>query len=446
MKARWLYLILLTLLTTILATQARSNSVSAEPEEPLAPAADPNWENGLKISQSSGITGAILPSISSSNAGGKIIVAYQGIINNENDNHDVFYTLSSNYGNTWPTKARIHQSAGAISDSSFVDVTITPDNKGHAVWIEEFSNTPRLVYKYENNWGNNATNLITISAPAIPTVMAEPRIVAKNNNRLDVVWAQGEPTTNINIYHAYSTSSNGASWQGISPITDTSATSRLPDIAVDASGNYHVVWEEGPDPTKIYYLRGVPSGNSVNWSVANAINISQKSITNGTAATQPKITVEGNTLHVSYTNFVSKEEQYIHHIQCNSNCSNVGNWSSVSNPVSGQVLGAKALDPFDVISGIAQMGDCTYVYFHGIQGTISSNNERLWGVNSCGNWAASARDQVTTTSIRAINPTLISANNWWLYMAYEQVSVDSTLREVYFIRNQPSIYLPLILK
>jgi len=447
MKKSWVYLILAFIVVVFLG-QMKGPFVFAEPEEPLAPAASyPNWDAAEKISQTSGITDAIQPSISASATGAKVIVVYYGVLNNNNSDRDVYYTTSTNFGNTWPTKARIHQSSGSATDSSFVDVAITPNNKGHAVWIEEFSNVPRLVYKYENNWGNNSTNLVTISAPATPIVMADPKIVAKSNNRLDVVWAQGEPTTNVNIYHAYSTSSTGSSWQGIAPIIDTSDSSRIPDIAIDASGVYHVVWEEGPDPTKIFYLRGVPSGNAVNWSVALPINISQKSIPgNTTAATQPRIYADGNVLHVTYTNYINTGQQFVHHLQCNGNCSNLANWISVGNPISGQVLGAKALDPFDVVSTIGQAGRCTYVYFHGIQGDVGQNNERIWGTNSCGNWGASARDQVTDSEIRSINPAMTSANNWWLFLTYEQVSNDGNLREIYFTRNQPAIYLPTVLK
>lgn len=445
MKKSWVMLTL-AFLGLVLGSQINGGA-GAEPLEPLSPAAsEPLWDSIGRISQTTGITGAIQPSLAASDSGSKIIVVYSGILDNDNSDHDVYYSTSTNYGVTWPTKARIHQSAGSASDSSLVDVAISPNNKGHAVWVEEVGDTPRIVYKYEDNWGNNTTNLRVISQPTIPVVIAEPRIVAKNNNRLDVVWSQGEPTTNVNIYHAYSTSSTGSTWLGQAPIIDTDDTSRLPDIAIDASGNYHVVWEEGPDPTRIFYLRGVPSGNTVNWSATGLLIISSKSITNGTSATQPKIYADGNVLHVTYTNFVNKEQQYVHHLQCNGNCSNLANWFSVSNPISGQVLGAKAADPFDVISTIGKAGRCAYVYFHGIQGTSLTNNERIWGVNSCGNWAASARDQVTSSGVRAINPAMESANDWWLFMAYEQVNTDSSLREVYFVRNEPAIYLPVIRK
>ncbi|WP_420642332.1 sialidase family protein [Candidatus Leptofilum sp.] len=448
MKKRFV-LLLLIFVTFIGLWQAGKGTAVAEPDEPLAPdAAGPNWQAIGKISQTSVLSDAVLPAIATSNDGSKVIVVYNGIINNEDGNRDVFYARSTNFGQSWNTKNRIHSSSGGTANSNFVDVAISPNNKGHAVWVEEVSDVPRLVYKNEDNWGANTTNLVTISTvPAFSDVIADPQIVAKSNSRLDIVWSEGTASTDVNIFHAYSTN-GGASFTGKTAVAQTAPSSDFPDLTIDASGTYHLVWAEGTIPSRtILYSRGVPSGNAVTWS--SPINISVRSIPgNASDATQPKIYANGNVLHVSYANFVSKQEQYIHHVQCSQNCTTASNWISTNNPVSGQVLTAKASDPFDLVSTIGQVGSCTYVYFHGIQGdsSDSDNRERIWGTNSCGNWAASVRDQVTATDVRSINPTMTSANNWWLYMAYEQVSSNSSLREIYFVRNQPAIYLPTILK
>lgn len=441
-------LVFLALALTMIIGMGYSTAV-AEPDEPLAPNnSGPNWDLIGRISQTTILSDAVLPSIDASLSGNKVIVAYIGIINNDPGDRDVFYTVSNNFGASWATKNRIHSSPGNASDSNFIDVAISPNNKAHAVWVERFSNVPRLVYKYEDNWGSNTTNLVTISTVPAPTdPIADPRIVAKSNSRLDVVWSEGTAATDVNIYHAYSTN-GGASFTGKTAVAQTIPSSDFPDLSIDAAGNYHLVWAEGTSPfTTILYSRGVPSGNSVTWS--SPINISVRSIPgNISDATQPKIYAAGNVLHVTYTNYVSKQQQYVHHLQCNSGCTTATNWISTNNPVSGQVLTAKATDPFDLISSASQLGNCTYVYFHGIQGLSSEeeNREQIWGVNSCGNWASSARDQVTDTTVRSINPTMVSANNWWLYMAYEQVSADSNLREIYFVRNEPALYLPLIRK
>jgi hypothetical protein len=436
--------LILAFFITFSFSQMNGQSAMAEVDEPLAPnSASPNWQTPQKISQTSGITGAVQPSLEASLSGAKVIVVYNGIIGGSNADRDVFYATSTNYGQTWPTKGQIHSSPGQSTDSFLVDIAIAPNNKGHAVWREEVGNIPRIVYKYEDNWGTS-TSYVTVSNAVNPVVVSEPRIVAKSNSRLDVVWSQGEPSTNVNIYHAYSLNSNGSSWQGRTAIANTSPSSRLPDIAIDASGNYHVVWEEGTNPKTIYYLRGVASGNSINWALPPQ-NISQRSITSGDAV-QPRIYADGNVLHVTFSNYNSINSQFVHHLQCNSNCSTVTNWISVGNPVSGQVLSAKATDPFDVNSTVAKVGQCTFVYFHGIQGSNTTGNEQIWGTNSCGNWASSIRDQVTDTTVRAINPTLDSANNWWLFLSYEQVIPTTGLREIYFVRNKPALYLPMIRK
>lgn len=447
MKKSFFFLVL-AFVTLIGLWQMGFDTAVAEPDEPLAPEAGPNWQEIGRISQTSTLSDAVLPAIAASSNGSKIIVVYNGIINDIDGNRDVFYAMSTNFGQSWNTKARIHSSSGDTSNSNFVDVAISPNNKGHAVWVEEFSDVPRLVYKNEDNWGNNSTNLITISTvPTSPDVIAYPQIVAKNNNRLDVVWSEGTASTDVNIFHAYSTN-GGASFTGKTAVNQTIPSSDFPALTIDTSGNYHLVWEEGTIPNRtILYSRGLPSGNSVNWS--SPINISVRSISGNTsAALQPEIYANGNILHVTYSNYVSKQEQYVHHLQCSQNCTTASNWVSTNNPVSGQVLTAKASDPFNLVSTIGQVGSCTYVYFHGIQGVSSeeNNRERIWGTNSCGNWAASVRDQVTAENTRSINPAMTSANNWWLYLAYEQVSTDSSVREIYFVRNQPAIYLPTILK
>ena len=388
--------------------QAKYGIVIAEPDKPQAPAAaEPAWQTIGKISQTSVLSDAVLPAIAASADGSKVIVVYNGIINNNDLNRDVFYAMSTNFGLNWNTQARIHSSSGDTSNSNFVDVAISPNNKGHAVWVEEVSDIPTLVYKNQDNWGANSTNLVTISTvPALSDPIADPKIVAKTNNRLDVVWSEGTASTDINIYHAYSTN-GGTSFTGKTAVAQTVPSSDFPDLTIDSSGYYHLVWEEGTNPNRtILYSRGVPSGNLVNWS--SPINISVRSIPGNTsAATQPKIFAIGSTLHVSYANFVSKQEQYVHHLQCSQNCTTATNWISTNNPVSGQVLTAKALDPFNLISTIGQVGSCTYVYFHGIQGDSSDDNnrEQIWGTNSCGNWAASVRDQVTATDVRSIKPS-----------------------------------------
>ena len=100
--------------------QANYGTVVAGPDEPLAPSSSgPNWDLIGRISQTTVLSDAVLPSIDASISGNKVIVAYIGIINNDSGDRDVFYTVSNNFGASWATKNRIHSSPGNASDSNW---------------------------------------------------------------------------------------------------------------------------------------------------------------------------------------------------------------------------------------------------------------------------------------------------------------------------------------
>jgi hypothetical protein len=163
----------------------------------------------------------------------------------------------------------------------------------------------------------------------------------------------------------------------------------------------------------------------------------------------PQIVLDGNIAHVTYTNWENlsptsiHDEQYVHHIQCVSGCTNQAGWQSTSNPVSGQHLSENNNNPFTVQSTITQIGKCTLVYFHGIpQGLL---NEQIFGVSSCTRWSASQWDIVTPSNLASINPDMASHNDWFVYIAYENLTAQGG-RTVWFIKNNPALYLPVIRK
>jgi hypothetical protein len=144
-------------------------------------------------------------------------------------------------------------------------------------------------------------------------------------------------------------------------------------------------------------------------------------------------------VQVAYTDRFNANTQFVHYLRCNGGCTNINNWVSSNNPVSGQAVGANVGDPFDVASSITRVGTCTFIYFHGVR---TGSNEQIIGVNSCDQWAASPRDLVTASNIRALNPDLAVQNNWWIYLVYE----DKSNARIQFQRNLPAVYLPMIVK
>jgi hypothetical protein len=92
---------------------------------------------------------------------------------------------------------------------------------------------------------------------------------------------------------------------------------------------------------------------------------------------------------------------------------------------------------------LVQRGPCSIGYFHGTADGLV-DNEIIWGVNSCQGWSQSARDQVTSSNFRSINPSIAEQNNAWLYLVYEQ---GVSTHQIYLHRNIFSdIYLPVVFK
>ena len=424
-------IILLLSTFALLVFAMGSSSVVAEPEEPeepAEPASSPQWQNVITIS--SGDNGARLPSVAGSPIDKSVIVAYVSQRSSNSGDTDPYYRVSSNNGTSFPSNpAAINTNAATET----IDVAITYDASGnaHALWIEETSSNNReLHYTQEDNWPSSSS---IRSSVANPGVIFTPRIVTSGANTIDIAWAEGSSII-TDIYHARSTN-GGSSWTISGVVVDTADLSQSPNLAVSANGTIHIVWSEGLFGAKVNYVQGTVSGSSVTWSPA--IQISNQS--GATHALEPSIFVNGTVVQVAYTDRLSSSSQFVHYLRCAGSCTNINNWISSSNPISGQAVGANVGDPFDVTSTLVQVGNCSFIYFHGVR---TGNNEQILGVNSCDRWSSTARDQVTASNIRALNPDLAVQNNWWLYLVYE----NKSNARIEFIRNQPAIYLPLVVK
>jgi hypothetical protein len=83
-----------------------------------------------------------------------------------------------------------------------------------------------------------------------------PGIAVDTSGNLHVVWDDDTPG-NREIYYKKSTD-GGSTWMPSQRLTRNSGGSGLPAIAVDSSGNLHVVWCDGtPGNAEIYYKKFV---------------------------------------------------------------------------------------------------------------------------------------------------------------------------------------------
>jgi hypothetical protein len=385
-----------------------NRAATAGPDSPDGPVP---WGDELFVSTNSP-NGAFVPVIGRA-PNGTLMIVYRhrtaGAINIP------YYATSGDNGVTWGTPAPIRNSSIDIPQVTFA---YDSNNVAHAVWR---TNTD-ILHSSQSQWPGAGT-------PIVSTVQSvqDPDIAIAADDTLHVVWAQGTGLETLNIYHAYS-QSGGAGWT-VSPVlaTDT-RKSTGPAVAIDGSGNVHVVWEErtfnidlGDFVTEIRYKKGTWTGGNLNWA-ANPTTISDPD----TDGKQPEITAAGDQIHVSYMRQDEETEQYPMYTKYNGSVWTTPIDTSLGNPIS-----VNQSDPFFLITTIATCNNIVYLYYHGALSDVGK--EQILGAGDDDNWAY--QNEVTEDITRSINPSLTCFGDN-LYMAFERIEEsgpNAGTNQIYFV-------------
>jgi hypothetical protein len=142
--------------------------------------------------------------------------------------------MSTDGGDTWTASRRLTWTAGSSREPAIV---VDLSGNLHVVWEEKAENY-EIYYKRSSDGGATWTpnKRITWNSGGSPV------IAIGSSGNLHVVWH--DYTLDYDeIYYKKSTD-GGANWMPSKRLTWTSGDSGSPDIAVDSSGNLHVVWED----------------------------------------------------------------------------------------------------------------------------------------------------------------------------------------------------------
>ncbi len=201
-------------------------------------------------------------------------------------NWEIYYKRSTDGGVSWGTDIRLTNNTAA---SWYPSVAVS-GSVVHVVWYDERDGNLEIYYKRSTdsgvNWG--ADTRLTNN-----TSYSESPSVAVSGSVVHVVWYDYRDG-NYEIYYKRSTDS-GVNWGADTRLTNNTAYSVYPSVAVSGSA-LHVVWfDERDGNSEIYYKRSTDSG--VNWGTDTRL-------TNNTALSEyPSVTVSGSVLHVVWHDY-----------------------------------------------------------------------------------------------------------------------------------------------
>jgi hypothetical protein len=217
-----------------------------------------------------------LPSVSAS--GSFVHVVWQ---DSRDGNWEIYYKRSTDAGVSWGADTRLTNNI-ALSESPSVAVS---GSIVHVVWKDYRDFLSAIYYKRSTdggiNWGTD-TRLTNN-----PTDSWNPSI-SLSGSFVHVVWEDGRDGS-PEIYYKRSTD-GGISWGSDTRMTNNTAYSYYPSVAVSGSV-VHVVWLDGRDGNpEIYYKRSTDAG--VNWGADTRLT------NNSAFSTCPSVAVSGSAVHV----------------------------------------------------------------------------------------------------------------------------------------------------
>jgi len=163
----------------------------------------------------------------------------------------VYYKKSTDGGANWTTSRRLTWTSG----NSYVSAVCADAPAAlHVIYYDHSPGNAEIYYRKSLDGGASwkTSQRLTWNSG----FSGYPALAIDASGDLHVVWQDDTPG-NEEIYYKTSTD-GGATWPNSQRLTWTSGGSYYPSIAAAASGDLHVVWEDGtPGNGEIYYLKSI---------------------------------------------------------------------------------------------------------------------------------------------------------------------------------------------
>jgi len=239
------------------------------------------------------------PDVRLTNAAGESHISYSAwcLASNENTvhavwfdkrdgNYEIYYKRSSDGGTNWEADIRLTNDT-AVSQNPSIALT---GQVLHVVWSDYRDGNYEIYYKRStdggSNWGADTRLTNAPASSGYPCIVSSGQV-------LHVVWRDVRDGNN-EIYYKCSTN-GGLNWETDTRLTNDSASSVYPTLAVSGSV-VHVAWHDDRDGnTEIYYKRSTDGG--VNWEPNTRLT------NNPSFSEDACMAVSGSVVHLIWTDY-----------------------------------------------------------------------------------------------------------------------------------------------
>jgi hypothetical protein len=211
---------------------------------------------------------------------------------NRDGNYEIYYKRSTDGGVSWGADTRLTNNT-AVSEYPSVAVS---GSVVHVVWDENRDGNDEIYYKRSTDdgfsWGADTRLTNNTAQSWSPSVAVSGSVV-------HVVWSDNRDG-NYEIYYKRSTD-GGVSWGADTRLTINTASSVFPFVSVSGSV-VHVVWRDNRDGNdEIYYKRSTDGG--VSWGADTRLRI------NTADSWYPSVAVSGPVVHVVWHDWRDGNEE-----------------------------------------------------------------------------------------------------------------------------------------
>jgi hypothetical protein len=166
-------------------------------------------------------------------------------------NFEICFRMSSDGGTTWRSAKRLSQTSGKSEDPA---IAVAASGHLHLVWQDDTPGNSEIYYEMGSDGGANWTTAKRITWTSGSSNY--PSMAIDSSGNPHIVWMDNT-SGDDEIYYRDSLD-GGANWEPSQRLTWTSGWSGWPEIAVDSFGNLHVVWRDSmPGNLEIYYKKYV---------------------------------------------------------------------------------------------------------------------------------------------------------------------------------------------